>query len=305
MLFVVSDESTDGTDEAVAGIDDHRVELIRQIPRSGKTAALNLAMKSIQSDIVVFSDANSIYSPDAIRNLVRNFESDNVGYVSGKLIYGTGDGNAVGDGCSTYMRFENAVRTNETAMGSVVGVDGGIDAVRRKLYDNMNADQLPDFVLPLKIRKKGYRVVFEPDARLVEDALEAGSEEFRMRVRVSLRALWALKDLSALLNPLRFGLFSIQLWSHKVLRYLAVVPLFLLPILSLLLIEESWFYVVAFWAQIVFYGVAASVPILGEFTKVQTIPFYFTLVNIASGVCTGLSFITGQKQIMWQPRLGA
>ncbi len=117
------------------------------------------------------------------------------------------------------MRYENWLRVRETLMGSVVGVDGGVDAVRRSLYRPMTADQLPDFVLPLNVVDQNHRVVFEPDAQLCEDALSASDAEFRMRVRVSLRALWALRSMSRLLNPLRRPLFAWQLWS---LRFCAI-----------------------------------------------------------------------------------
>ncbi len=303
-VVVVSDESDDGTDKLVQGIESDRVHLLRQSPRQGKTAALNLAMREVDSEIVIFSDANSRYEPGAIRQLVRNFADESVGYVTGKMIYAAPDGSIVGDGCSAYMRFENWMRGNETRMGSVVGVDGGIDAARTSLYDRMNADQLPDFVLPLKVRKAGYRVIYEPEARLVEDALAGSDSEFRMRVRVSLRALWALKDMGALLNPLRYGLFSLQLWSHKVLRYLAVVPLVFLLVTSAALATTHWVYLAGFVAQLIFYAVAASAAAMREPFLIQKLPWYFTLVNLASGMALW-KFLRGQKQVIWQPRVGA
>src|SRR5690606_14364098 len=93
-IIVISDESTDGTDDIVQTIaaEDKRVRLIRQSPRQGKTSALNLAMASVHSDIVIFSDANSIYHPDAIHNLVECFQDQSVGYVTGKMIYVTAEG---------------------------------------------------------------------------------------------------------------------------------------------------------------------------------------------------------------------
>ena len=119
------------------------------------------------------------------------------------------------------MRYENQLRAWETKLGSIVGVDGGVDAMRRSLYQPMRPDQLPDFVQPLRVREQGYRVVYRPEALLYEDALAATGDEYRMRVRVALRAFHALKDMAALLDPGRTGLFAWQLWSHKVLRYLA------------------------------------------------------------------------------------
>ena len=138
------------------------VHLIRQEPRAGKTLALNLAVGRAKGEIIVFSDANSSYSPDALRCLVENFNDPEVGYVTGKMIYTNPDGSPVGDGCTAYMKYENFLRTLETRIGSMVGVDGGIDAVRKSLYRPMNPDQLPDFVLPLRVVEQGFRVVYEP-----------------------------------------------------------------------------------------------------------------------------------------------
>ena len=134
-------------------------------------------------------------------------------------------GSLVGDGCTAYMRYENKLRSWESAVGSVVGADGGVDAVRRSLYRPMRFDQLPDFVLPLSVVEQGYRAVYVPEAVLEEETLASEAAEYRMRVRVALRALWALWDKRALLNPVRFPLFSWQLASHKLLRYLSFAPL--------------------------------------------------------------------------------
>jgi cellulose synthase/poly-beta-1,6-N-acetylglucosamine synthase-like glycosyltransferase len=303
-VVVVSDESDDGTDEAVYELADSRVRLIRQTPRQGKTSALNLALPTITSDIVVFSDANSLYAPDAIRRLVRNFADGEVGYVTGRMVYRSEDGSAVGEGCSTFMRFENWLRGEETKLGSVVGVDGGVDAVRRELYQPMGADQLPDFVLPLKVRKQGFRVIYEPTALQGEDALSEPGAEFRMRVRVNLRALWTLWDLRGLLNPLRYGLFSWQLFSHKVLRYTSFLPLLALLPLSVALIGQGAVYQLAFVAQVFFYLAA----LVGAFAKspgsLVGLPWYFVLVNVAAAKAFW-KFLRGEKQVIWQPRVGA
>jgi cellulose synthase/poly-beta-1,6-N-acetylglucosamine synthase-like glycosyltransferase len=169
-IIIISDGSTDRTDEIVNSIQDPRVRLLRQEPRAGKTSALNMAVPHAKGEILVFSDANSISAPDALSKLIQNFSDPGVGYVTGKMVYTDPDGTIVGDGCTAYMKYENFLRRIESRLGSVVGVDGGIDAVRKKLYRPMNPDQLPDFVLPLKIVEQGYRVVYEPEAILQENA---------------------------------------------------------------------------------------------------------------------------------------
>jgi cellulose synthase/poly-beta-1,6-N-acetylglucosamine synthase-like glycosyltransferase len=307
-VVVVSDESVDGTDAIVERIaaETGRVRLLRQVPRQGKTAGLNLAMRAIDADIVVFSDANSLYHRETVRRLVRNFADAEVGYVTGKMVYVNPDGSLVGDGCSAYMRYENALRTAETRIGSIVGADGGVDAVRRGLYEPMRADQLPDFVLPLSVVQRGHRAVFAPDALLTEDALTNQSSEYRMRVRVGLRALWALWDMRGLLNPLRHGLFAWQLWSHKLLRYLSFLPLGAAMLLNWLLLPRGGVYAAAIAGQLAF-ALLLAFALFGPRRlaglSLSRYCFYFALLNYASAVAL-MRFLRGHKQVLWQPRTG-
>jgi cellulose synthase/poly-beta-1,6-N-acetylglucosamine synthase-like glycosyltransferase len=307
-VIVVSDESMDGTDAIVEAIasQDPRVRLLRQVPRQGKTAGLNLAMPEARGEIVIFADANSIYRPDTIAKLVSNFADPAVGYVTGKMVYVNPDGSLVGDGCSAFMRYENSLRAAETAVGSVVGVDGGVDAVRRSLYRPMRADQLPDFVLPLTVVEQGYRVVYEPAAVLTEDTLTTQGSEYRMRVRVALRALWALWDKRGLLNPLRSGLFAWQLGSHKLLRYLSFLPLAGAIILNWLLLDRGLIYVAGAAGQVLFalfVGVAIAGPGVLRRSALGRYCLYFALLNWASAVAL-TRFLRGHKQVLWQPRVG-
>lgn len=305
-IIVVSDGSDDATDDIVRSFGDRRVRLIRQEPRQGKTAALNLAVPEASGEVLVFSDANSLYAPDALRRLLENFADPEVGYVTGKMVYAAPDGSLVGDGCSAYMRYENLLRSWESLSGSIVGVDGGIDAVRRDLYRPMRADQLPDFVLPLKVVEQGYRVVYEPRAILREDALRSTADEYRMRVRVTLRALWALWDMQGLLNPLRHGFFSFQLVSHKVLRYLAVVFMATTLLLNVLLAATSLIFRAVLVLQALFYGLALAGRMYegrGAPPRLLLVPYYFCLVNIAAGHAL-VRFLRSEKQAVWSPRTG-
>jgi hypothetical protein len=222
------------------------------------------------------------------------------------MLYVDPSGSLVGDGCTGYMRYENALRASESAVGSVVGADGGIDAVRRSLYRPMRADQLPDFVLPLDIVEQGYRAVYVPQAVLEEETLNTESDEFRMRVRVALRAYWALLDKRALLNPLRFPLFAWQLASHKVLRYLSFMPLTLAAVLNWLLLPGGWIYS----ALLVTQCAGALLALLATYgppslraSSLARYSHYFLLLNCASAVAF-VRFVRGDKQVLWQPRTG-
>jgi cellulose synthase/poly-beta-1,6-N-acetylglucosamine synthase-like glycosyltransferase len=305
-IIIVSDGSTDGTDDIVRRYANQSVRLIRQEPRSGKTAALNRAVDQATGEIIVFSDANSMYARDALVKLVQNFAVPSVGYVTGKMIYTDPDGTVIGDGCSSYMKYENFLREQESKVGSVIGVDGGIDAVRRQIYRPMNPEQLPDFVLPLMVVEQGYRVVYEPEAILKESTLKKSRDEYRMRVRVSLRAFWALWDMRALLDFRKWGVFAWQLWSHKVLRYLCFAFLLGAYLGNFLLWNGGMIYKMAFVGQNLFYLAALCSPIL-EARGYRCMPFrflyYFALLNAAAAHAF-LKFLIGRKQVLWSPRKG-
>jgi cellulose synthase/poly-beta-1,6-N-acetylglucosamine synthase-like glycosyltransferase len=305
-IVVVSDGSTDRTDAIVDSFTDRKVRLLRQEPRSGKTSALNMAIRQIDSEIVVFSDANSLYEVSALRQLVANFADPDVGYVTGKMIYVNADGTPDGDGCSAYMKYENYLRAFESKIGSVVGVDGGIDAMRRSLYQPLMADQLPDFVQPLKVVEQGFRVVYEQEAILKEVSLNSSEDEYRMRVRVSLRAFWALFDMRQLLFYKNNFIFSWQLWSHKLLRYLCFIFLLSLFLSNLLLLRSGKFYVSCFCLQTICYFVS-FIPLKLEYpeklSKLLILIRYFVLLNSAS-MHAFIKFVLKQKQITWTPRKG-
>lgn len=303
-VVVVSDGSDDGTDALVAAIGSERVGLLRQEPRQGKTLALNRGVPAARGEIIVFSDANSRYEPDAVRRLVAAFDDGTVGYVTGRLVYQDPGETAVGAGSGTYMQYENWLRRLESRVGSIVGVNGGVDAVRRNLYQPMRADQLPDFILPLRVVEQGYRVVYRDDALSREESLGRQDDEYRMRVRVSLRALHGLADMRRLLAP-RHGLFAFQVLVHKVLRYLLFVPLAAALIANVALLDRtpySWL----FAAQAACYGLAAVGWASGGRIRFRPVfvPFYFCLINVAAGEALA-RFIKGERQVLWTPRKGA
>ncbi|MFC1809138.1 glycosyltransferase [Candidatus Omnitrophota bacterium] len=265
---------------------------------------------SENSCILLFSDANSIYKPHAIKNLVRNFSDPEVGYVTGKMIYQAKTDSGVSEGCSAYMKYENCLRTLETRVGSIIGVDGGIDACRLELYEPMDPEDLPDFVLPLSVLEKGYRVVYESEAVIVEDANETHNEEFSMRVRVALRsihAIWKFKDLT--FNIFKHGIVSLQIISHKGFRYDVGWMQVIVFITNYFLIPVSGLYHFLFTLQLIFYvfavcGYISTIvrnPRLDKLNAVTRFPYYLCLVNAASCVA-GIQWLCGRKQVIWSPR---
>ena len=305
-IIVVSDGSTDATDVVAQQYTAQGILLLHQRPRNGKTMALNMAVRHATGEILVFADANSLYDSSALRHLVSNFADPKVGYVTGKLGYLNPDGSMTGDGCSTYMRYENVIRVYESRIGSLVGVNGGIDAVRRSLYQAMDADDLPDLVLPLRVVAQGSRVVFEPLARLSESAHSNPDAEYRMRVRVSLRALWTLAEMPEILSVRRYGFYAVQVLSHKVLRYLAFFFIAALFVLNLLLWPVGTVYRIALVLQFSFIASALLgflAERVGKPNRLLSVPYYFMLVN-AAALHAFFRFMRGERHRVWSPRLG-
>ncbi|HEY8507327.1 MAG TPA: glycosyltransferase family 2 protein [Steroidobacteraceae bacterium] len=299
-ILVVSDASTDDTDAVVSSFASRGVELLRMQERGGKTAGLNAAMLRARGEIVVFSDANAMYGKDVIRKLVRNFSDPSVGAAVGESTYVDPQG-AAEQTEGLYWRYEVAIKRLESELGSVVGGDGAIYAIRRSLYEPMPADAISDFVNPLQIVRAGHRCIYESDARSYEKAADSFDKEFRRKVRIVNRAWRALLRMRSLLNPFRYGLFSIQLFSHKLLRWL--VPVFLLALIfvNAALLDEGRIYQAAMAAQAVFYALALAgylVRARQQMPAVLSIPFFFCLANLGSA-CGIIDALRGKTYTTW------
>jgi cellulose synthase/poly-beta-1,6-N-acetylglucosamine synthase-like glycosyltransferase len=222
-IVVVSDASDDGTDEIVAQFASRGVRLVRQSGRFGKTAGLNRTVPALSGEIVVFSDANAIYERDALLKLARNFADSRVGCVTGEARYVAGDSSAADAGERAYWDYEIQIKRLETALGSMVGGDGAIYAIRRSLWRELPENAINDFLNPLQIVEAGWRAVYEPEAVCYEETAGGIRREYRRRVRIVSRSWRAVFQARGVLNPLRVGLFTWCLVSHKMLRWLSGV----------------------------------------------------------------------------------
>lgn len=305
-IIVISDGSTDRTEDIVREFSSHNVRLIRREQREGKAAALNEGVRYAKGEILVFSDANSLFSPDAVRRLIENFADSEIGYVTGQLVYKIQSIGTAASGCSKYIKYENALRTLETRVGSIIGVNGGVDAIRRNLYRNVPRQLITDFVLPLHVISTKHRVVYDDRAHSTEVANSELGSEFRMRVRVALRALQGITYMRRLCNPFKYPLAAFSLISHKMIRYCGFFFLTIVFLTNLMLVSNPS-YAALFIAQVTAYVLALvgwrkGLPKLVH--RLTFIPSYFLATNAAFAVAA-FKFLQGETMSTWQPRGGA
>ena len=302
-VIVASDCSDDRTDAIVSSYAHRGVSLVRVPERLGKSVAQNVAARSASGEILVFSDATTVYASDALRRIVRSFADPQVGCVAGQLIYVDSPASAVSQGCRSYWSYEKFIRESESDAGSLIGVSGCLYAVRRSSYARLALDMSSDFVVASEIRLQGQRTVYEHAAVAMELTNKDSRNEFKMRVRVIEQTLSALHRYGRPLPSEFRGLFAFQLVSHKLLRY--AVPFFLMAalFLNLLLAVASTTYFVLLLLQLTFYLIA-TLGFVAERSnlrlRVLAIPHYFVLANAASLVGF-IKFIRGQAHVIWEP----
>ncbi len=302
-IIVASDASTDRTDEIVRSFAEQGVMLHRQEERQGKTRAQYRAVSVSTGEVLVFSDATTVYEPDVIHKLVRNFADPSVGCVAGQLVYVDGKASAVGAGCRSYWNYEKLLKFWESSFNSLIGVSGCLYAVRRSCQAKLASDMIDDFVIATEIHLQGLRTVYEPEAISKEDTNHRSKDEMRMRVRVIEQTMRALYRYREVLNLRKHGQFAFQLICHKVFRYL--VPFFLLTALlaNWAALGAGGFYRLTFIAQLIVY-VTAFAGWLGDRTGARlgpaAIPYYFMLVNVAT-VMAFVKFLRGETHVVWEP----
>ncbi len=300
-ILVLSDGSSDRTDEIVRNYPDPRVRLVRIPERHGKTHAQNEGVRAAKGEVLIFSDATTVYHPMALRYLASNYRDPKVGAASGRYQYFDAEGKSpTGLGTVAFWNYENLIKTMQSRIKTISGCCGCIYSVRRKAYTDLPDDIISDLVQPLWVIQKGYRVAFEDRALAYEETTKGTKEEFRMRVRVVTRGMNGILSVSDLLMPWKYGWVSIQLLSHKVLRWLVSVFLILLFLSSAALYQHPFFRAL-FLLQMVFY-LAAMLSIvfpLHHRWKLLGIPLYFCTLN-AAALCSMVELARGRKYVTWQ-----
>ncbi len=303
-FLFVTDGSTDQTPNIVRKFSE--VTLLHSADRKGKMAAVDRAMAQVDTDVVVFTDANTMLNPEAAKNIARHFLDSKVGAVAGeKQVISNSEDSAAGAGEGFYWKYENTLKRWDSELYSVVGAAGELFSVRTKLYFPVPKDTIiEDFYMTLKIAEQGYRVVYEPQA-IAQELPSAGTdEELKRKVRIAAGGLQAISRLSPLLNFFRYGVLSFQYVSHRVLRWtLAPLSLLFIFIANLVLAANgSLLYQLIFGLQLCFY-LAAGIGYLLQKRKLKIkaffIPYYFLMMNYA--VYAGFfRLIKGKQSAVWE-----
>jgi len=289
-IVVASDGSTDGTVELARSYESRGVRVLDFPQRRGKAAAMADAVRQAAGEVVCLSDANVIFRPDALKILAGRLAEPDVGAASGQVRIAS-DESSFGEGESFYYRVERQLQLAESRVGSLMGVDGGMNVLRRELFGPLPPDTiLDDFVLSVQVMRRGYRVAYEPRAVAGENGTPAARQEWRRRVRIAAGAVQSIKR--GHWPPLSRPVLLWQYLSHKALRWTTPVWLGVLLLGNAVLWPVNVFYRITLAAQLLVYLSAglAAVWLRYRETRAGGIPFYFTMSNLAMawGLVRGL-----------------
>ncbi len=302
-IIVVSDGSTDGTDALVAGFGDPRVRLVRQEPRAGKSLALNRGVAVARGDVLVFTDANALFAPEALARLTAPMADPRVGLVAGQGLYRAGEGADARAVAGAYVRYEACVKAGEARAGFVAGVDGAIYALRRELYQDLEPAEVNDLLHPITVALAGRLTRFAADAVTVEPPSAGGGQELRRHVRIvaqNMHLLW--RWLPRLVRAGRWR-EAAMLVSHRVLRWTTAPCLAVALVANVALLDHGVLARAALAAQLAFHALALTgwaAERAGLRLGFLAAPYYLWVVAVAA--LGGLvRFLRGRADAVWAP----
>jgi hypothetical protein len=295
-ILVIGDGCTDDTLERAQAAGQGIVTVIPLAGRGGKAAGLNAWLERATGEIIVFTDAGIMLDKLSLRHLIGHFTDPQIGCVSGEDYI---------EGSETeglYGKLELLLRREEARLHSIAGASGCFYAQRRELCEPFRAGMAPDFLSVLNVVRQGKRALAEPVARGSMTATSSQKAEFTRKVRTFLRGITALFGNAGLLNPFRHPAFSFILWSHKLMRWLAPLPMVGCLVAAWLLREQP-LYLTFFIIQVVLYVAAVAGmlwPQLAARLVLVRLSAFFVLVNAAALKALAL-WMVGSRVEVWQP----
>jgi cellulose synthase/poly-beta-1,6-N-acetylglucosamine synthase-like glycosyltransferase len=298
---------TDGSTDQTVGIVKQYPELLHlhQPQRAGKLAAVNNAMEHVKTDIVIFTDANTMLNKQSITNIVRHYTDPKVGGVAGEKKVLAADGGSVAKGEGAYWKYESFLKNLDSRLCTVVGAAGELFSMRTSLYTRLPGNIIiEDFVQSLSVCLKNYVVRYEPQAYAVEQASFSMTDEMERKIRISAGGFQAIVFLKKLLNVFSYPVVAFQYISHRVLRWtfcpIALIVLFLTTVRLAFTYHSfySWFatiQVIGYVMALIGWGIARQNRHPGTFY----LPFYFVFMNFC--VFAGFSrYISGKQGSAWK-----
>lgn len=305
-VVVASDGSSDGTVREASSLGLDRVRVL-DLPRRGKAAALAEGARRARGEILVFTDANTLFHPDALLSMSIDFADTDVGGVAGRTVYRIdGKAPASGRGESLYWRYDTWLKERESLTGSVVSAHGGMYAIRRELFRPVEDPAVTDdFAISTAVVAQGRRLVFEPEAVAYEEPMDRSGSEYRRRIRLMTRGWRSVLLRRELLNPFRHGFYAIALGSRKVLRRLIPLAFPVVFVLSWMLAPAGAVYAASAAAMLAGLGLAAAGWVLAGRAvgrhPVLYVPFFFVLANVAAIVALA-NVVRGTRIERWTPQ---
>ena len=297
-VIVASDASTDATDDIVRMYASKGIRLVRAPERRGKEFAQKCALKQATGEIIVFSDVATILERDGISRIVSNFADPSVGCVSSEDRFIDEQGHISGEGA--YVQYEMWLRSIETRVNSVVGLSGSFFAARKDMCSNWPSDIPSDFNTLLNSIRSGYRGISDSRSVGIYTNIKDQSREFERKVRTITRGISALMANKGLLSPFRYGLFSWQLISHKLLRWLVPWLLVIAICANVFLAVRRGIYQLILVPHVLFYVLGCFGPSLAESKIIVRLPYFFIQFNRAIAVAW-VSYLRGERFITWMP----
>lgn len=298
-IIVVSDGSTDGTVEIARAAGGSRIRAYQSAQRMGKSALINrFAAAECRGEVIVFTDANALFTPDAIERLVSHFADPTVGCVVGNLRY-VDQFTAVAKGEGLYFKYESLLKRLESRLGTVVAATGSIYAIRRRFLEDFAPDVANDFAHPIRVAAAGLKVVFEPQAIALERATAKPEEEFRRKARIVTRGMTAFARYGRECRMLH-GTWGLCFISHKLLRWFGWLYAAMALLANVALFNAGPAYTALLAAQVVFYGTALAGWFAGTRRgRLVAVPFYFCMINIAA-LSGAWRFLNGRRLAIWE-----
>lgn len=300
-MIVISDDSSDGTNEIVESFAGQNVELLIQKPRRGKPSALNLVLPMLDSDYVLSTDANSMFAPDALRLLMEKMLSDpRLGLVSGELRLIPGEGNRSGEGL--YWRYESKLKHLESELGGIIVSNGSIFLIRTDLFEKVDPQSTDDFERVLTVLRKEWKTAYEPRANVFEEETQSAGQEMSRKIRIVTREWFVVERNLVLLNPFRHPAVCFKLFSHKLLRWLFFFFV-LTGFIASIFLFDILFYRIIFCLQLAVYGYGALSLLLQK--KNRRLPFStapaYLVAMIWSATAAFFRYITRVRTNTWEP----